>query len=131
MHLDEVLHRLEQAGLKLKPSKCQILQSEVVFLGHVVSQVGIHPNPKSVKLPSFSDIAAPLTELTRKDAGFSWSGTAKTAFQKLKDALLSAPILVFHRDEGDFVLDTDASAIGIGAVLQQVQDGEEKVVAYG
>ena len=158
MHLDEVLHRLEQAGLKLKPSKCQILQSEVVFLGHVVSQLGIHPNPmlvESVKLwrapnsrrgvqqflglvnyyrcfiPSFIDIAAPLTELTRKDGVFSWSGTAETAFQKLKEALLSAPILVFPRDEGDFVLDTDASAIGIGAVMQQVQDGEEKVVANG
>ena len=157
-HLDEVLLRLEQAGLKLKPSKCQILQTEVVFLGHVVSQEGVRPNPKLVEsvkdwkapecrrevqqflglvnyyrrfIPEFSEVAAPLTELTRKDETFGLSEAAETAFRRLKGTLHSAPILSFPCDEGNFTLDTDASAIGIGAVLQQMQDGEEKVIAYG
>ena len=158
MRLEEVLERLEKAGLKLKPSKCQILQREVLFLGHLVSELGVQPNPRlieSVKswpvptdrkgvqqylglvnyyrrfVPRFSDIAEPLTSLTSKEVEFQWGDEAQSAFDALKEALCTAPVLSFPLDEGDFILDTDASAVGIGAVLQQVQDNEEKVIAYG
>ena len=157
-HLDVALGRLEAAGLKLKPSKCHILQPEVLFLGHVVSEQGMRPNPQLIDcvrnwkpptsrrevqqflglanyyrrfVPKFSDLAVPLTELTRKDQDFKWGEEAQGAFQSLTQALCSAPILSFPRETGDFVLDTDASATGVGAVLQQIQDGEEKVLAYG
>ena len=156
--LDEVLRCLEEVGLKLKPSKCNLLQREVLFLGHLVSRSGVQPNPKLIEsvvewkaptngkevqqylglvnyyrrfVPAFSDIAAPLTELTSKHTEFFWNYGAQEAFLKLKEALCSAPILSFPMDSGDFVLDTDASAISIGAVLQQVQNGEERVISYG
>ena len=156
--LDEVLRRLEEVGLKLKPSKCNLLQREVLFLGHLVSRSGVQPNPKLIEsvvewkaptngkevqqylglvnyyrrfVPAFSDIAAPLTELTSKHTEFFWNYGAQDAFLKLKEALCSAPILSFPMDSGDFVLDTDASAISVGAVLQQVQNGEERVISYG
>ena len=81
-------------------------------------------------IEDFSTIAVPLTELTSKEVIFDWSSNAQSAFERLKEALCSTPILAFPRDEGEYVLDMDASAYGIGAVLQQVQDGEERVVAY-
>ena len=156
--LDEVLLRLEQSGLKLKPSKCQILQDKVVFLGHVVSEQGVLPNPKLVEsvtdwlvprcrrevqqflglanyyrrfVPGFSDVAVPLTRLTSKEVDFAWESDAQTAFDQLKQALCSAPVLSFPQEGGDFILDTDASAFGVCGVLQQLQHGEEKVIAYG
>ena len=55
----------------------------------------------------------------------------QTAFELLKQALWSAPILSFPREEGNFILDTDASARRHGGILHQVQDGEERVLAYG
>ena len=158
LRLDEVLGRLEDAGLKLKPSKCQLLQKEVLFLGHVISEQGVQPNPRLIEavkewavpssrkevqqylglvnyyrrfVPEFSSIAVPLTELTSKQVEFHWSEEAQQAFERLKEALCSAPVLSFPRDEGELILDTDASAVGIGVVLHQKQDDEEKVVAYG
>ena len=152
--LDEVLRCLEEVGLKLKPSKCNLLQ-RVLFLGHLVSRSGVQPNPKLIEsvvewkvttnrkevkqylglvnyyrqfVPAFSDIAVPLTELTSKHIEF-WNDGAQEAFLKLKEVLCSAPILSFPMDSGDFVFDTDASAISVGAVLQQ--DGEERVISYG
>ena len=155
--LDEVLVRLESAGLKLKPSKCKLLQEEVLFLGHVVGKNGIQPNPKLIDavknwkapvnkkavqqylglcnyyrkfIPNFSDIAFPLTQLTRKEAEFDWTDSAQRSFETLKASLCQAPILAYPMNEGEFILDTDASDVGIGAVLQQVQDGKEHVIAY-
>ena len=157
VRLDEVLCRLINAGLKLKPSKCQLLRQEVLFLGHVVSSSGIRPNPRLVDavtnwkaptsrrkvqqylglcnyyrrfVPKFSTLACPLTRLTSKDITFRWDDAAQAAFEALKEALCSAPILSFPLEDGYYVLDTDASDIGIGAVLQQVQNGEERVLAY-
>ena len=77
----------------------------------------------------FADISKPLNSLTQKDALFEWSSKCDMAFQELKAKLITAPILAyprFHQNASHFVLQTDASATGLGAVLEQ--DGH--VIAY-
>jgi len=72
-------------------------------------------------------MAYPIVEKSRQ---FEWTEDFYTALQSLKDALISAPVLALPRDKGMYVLDTDASNYSIGAVLSQMQDGEERVIAY-
>ena len=81
-------------------------------------------------MPDFSTIAAPLTRLTSKEVPFVWNLDAEQSFNRLKEELSTAPILAFPKEVGEFILDTDASDIGVGAVLQQMQDNEERVIAY-
>ena len=157
-NLRKVFDRLSEAGLKLKPKKCQFLQEEISFLGHIVSKSGIRTDPakvaavKEMKSPEtvtqvksflglasyrkfvkdFSKIAKPLFNLTKKEKKFIWEEGTEAAFQELKNRLISAPILAFPQADGsEFILDTDASAYAIGAVLSQVQEGRERVIAYG
>ena len=152
-----VLARLRTAGLKLKPQKCAFFQKSVSFLGHVISEKGIAtdpikteavvqwPVPRNVKelrsfiglssyyrrfVKDFANIAAPLHELQKQGRPFRWTSEAQEAFETLKGALASPPILAMPNDTGQFVLDTDASDVAIGAVLSQVQDGVEKVIAF-
>jgi len=77
------------------------------------------------------DIAKPLHVLTAKHQPFIWGTDQETAFETLKQKLISAPILPSPVDNGAYVLDTDASLIGLGVVLQQYQNKELKVIAYG
>jgi len=155
--LEAVLSRLENANLKLKASKCALFQRRVVFLGHVVSHDGIScdpekvavvkdwPTPRTISdirsfcglasyyrsfIKGFADIARPLHELTRIGARFEWSDLRQRAFDTLKSSLTTAPILAAPRDEGLYYLDTDASDVALGAVLQQEQEGEIRVIAY-
>ena len=161
IHLERmrnVFDRIRQAKLKLRPDKCHLLQKEIKFLGHIISERGIAMDPdklacvrswpapvklKEVRafvglcsyyrryIQGFSLIARPLHALTKKNARFEWSLECQAAFQCLKERLTTAPIIALPRDEGTFTLDTDASKYSIGAVLSQNQDGEERVVAYG
>jgi len=78
----------------------------------------------------FSDIAAPLHALTKKNHVFSWTNECQQSFDCLKQKLTEAPILSLPLDDCPYVLDTDASDHGIGAVLSQVQNGEERVICY-
>jgi len=71
-----------------------------------------------------------LHDLTRKNATFEWSDACETLFTELKHLLTSPPILGTPRDEGNYILDTDASDYALGVVLQQEQDGEVRVIAY-
>ena len=156
--LDEVLTKLGQAGLKLKPKKCHFFCKEVIYLGHRVSTEGIATDPEKVEavqnwrvptnltdvrsflglcsyyrrfIPQFSTTAKPLTKLTEKNQGFKWGTEQEEAWAVLKQKLLTAPILAYPDPQCEFILDTDASAYGIGAVLSQVQNGQEKVISYG
>jgi len=156
--LEEVLKRIAGAGLKLKPKKCHFFCKEVLYLGHVVSAEGISTDPAKVQavqdwgvprdltdvrsflglcsyyrrfIPKFSTIAKPLTKLTEKNVGFMWGTDQEEAWLELKQKLLTAPILAYPDPTREFIVDTDASAYGIGAVLSQVQDGAERVIAYG
>jgi len=158
-HLEQlgtVLDRLEQHTLKLKPTKCSLFQRKVTFLGLVVSEQGVAcdpdkveavaswPRPKNIGevrtfcglasyyrtfVPNFAQIARPLHELTKKNAHFRWSDDSERAFEELKVRLTSAPVLASPRDEGTFVLDTNASDSALGVVLQQEQDGLLRVIA--
>ena len=155
--LRELFERLQGAGLKLKISKCRLLQREVVFLGHRVSAEGLSmdpgkigairewPMPRCLRearsflglcsyyrkfVPDFSEIAAPLHALTRKNVRYLWSLDCQKAFEELKRRLISSPVLALPRDDGEYILDTDVSESVVGAVLSQVQEGEERPVAY-
>lgn len=87
-------------------------------------------------IPAFSKVAAPLNALTRgtathsKTASIKWSPACQQAFEQLKETLLSAPILAYADFTQPFRLYTDASFEGLGAVLAQVQGGQERVIAY-
>ena len=156
--LNEVFLRIRAAKLKLRPDKCKLLQREVTFLGHVVSANGIAmdanklavmrdwPTPQCLRevrafvglcayyrryVKDFSVLARPLHLLTHHGVRFVWTPECQEAFDTLKEKLTSAPIIALPREEGEFRLDTDASNWAIGAVLSQVQDGEERVIAYG
>jgi len=155
--LAAVFDRLGRAGLKLRPEKCSFFQRSVRFLGHVVSSEGIATDPEKVKavrdwpvptsvtetraftglasyyrrfVPNFAELASPLHALTQKNARFVWSDEAQEAFEKLKAALTSPPVLAMPRDEGEFVIDCDASEKTLGSMLSQVQDGTERMIAY-
>ena len=157
-HLRTVFQRMREAKIKLNPNKCHIYQRQVAFLGHIVSQEGVATDPEKVRkisdspapqdihqvrsvlglfsyyrrfIPDFSEIAKPLIKLTEKDKPFFWKEEQQTAFERLKQLLDQAPILSHPRSEGQYILDTDASNEGIEAVLSQIQDDEEKVIAYG
>ena len=82
-------------------------------------------------MKDFATIAKPLHRLTEKTAKFEWTSECQTAFEEIRHRLVTAPILAFPDYEREFILDTDASDTGIGAVLSQVQeDGSERVIAY-
>lgn len=81
-------------------------------------------------IPKFSEIASPMTQLTKRNKTFNWTTTCSESFQKLKDLLIKTPILTFPTTEGHFILDTDESANGIGAVLSQMHNGQERVISY-
>ena len=75
-------------------------------------------------------ITTPLNDLLKKDQPYRWLTECQEAFEKLKEVLSTPPILALPNDEGTFVLDTDAAESSIGAVLSQIQDGQERVIAY-
>ena len=160
-HLDnlrEVLERLRYAGLRLKPKKCHFAQPQVVYLGFVISHSGISadakkvdavkgfPVPKDVKqlrsflglasyyrrfVLGFLKIASPLFVLTKKDVPYVWSDECQQAFNELKARLTEAPVLVYPDFAERFILETDASGLGLGAVLSQKQpDGKVAPIAY-
>ena len=148
-NLREIFMRLSRAGLRLKPSKCKLVRREVEFLGYNVSGGGISADPRKVRavteyprpndlralraflgllsyyrrfIPRFYAIAQPLYSLTRKDTPFLWSADCETAFHQLKGQLTLAPVLAYPQFGKDFLLETDASGVGLGAVLSQKQE---------
>ena len=155
--LEAVFQRLRWANLKLKPSKCKLFQLKVKFLGSVVSEKGIEPDPDKLTAISkwpvpenltevrafvglasyyrrhvegFSDIAKPLSELTKKNQPFLWGPEQQSAFDKLKYCLTHYPVLAPPIPGGKYIIDTDASDFAMGAVLQQEQHGIIRVIAY-
>ena len=155
-HLRQVFQRLSSAGLTLRGHKCSIGKTEVTYLGHTFNSSGMSPSSDKVDaivnwgtpqntsdvrrflgissyyrryIPEYAKMAGPLYEISQCKADFRWSNQAQQAFSQLKEALTSAPILHypnFGSDAGPFVLQSDASATGLGAVLEQ--DGH--VIAY-
>lgn len=79
----------------------------------------------------FAKLVRPLLDLTKKGRQFIWSDECEKVFTKLNECFSSPDILAYPLDEGDYILDTDASDMAIGGVLSQIQNGTEKVIAYG
>ena len=158
-HLELVFSNLRAANLTLQPSKCRFAAAEIEYLGFLISGSGIRTNPlktsaidtfpqpktaKKVKsflgmtsyyrkfVKDYAHIASPLTALLKKDVKFKWTPQCEKAFQTLKDALTSAPILAFPQFDRPFILATDASEHAMGYVLSQLGDDEkEHPIAYG
>ena len=155
--LEEVFRRFVSAGLKLKPSKCVLFQKSVAYLGHIVSKNGIETDPVKVErvcewpvpesstevksflglagyycrfVPNFASVARPLRKLTEANVDFAWTSECQSSFDALKKLLSTAPILSYPDFSAEFILDTDASNHGIGAVLSQLKDGVEHPVAF-
>ena len=157
-NLEEVFQRLAEANLKLNPEKCVFFHTQVSFLGHLVSESGISVDPEKTRavqnwpvprnvtevrsfiglcsymrrfISGFSSICKPLHLLTQKDHTFEWTDECQKAFDTLKTALTTAPILGFPQEsQGEFIVDCDASNDALGAVLSQVQDGQERIISY-
>ena len=72
-----------------------------------------------------------MTKLLRKGTDFEWTESCQNALEKLKAALVGPEVMGYPRDEDGYILDTDASNLGICAVFSHVQDGLECVIAYG
>lgn len=156
--VQEVLKRIQDSGMKLKPNKCNRFQKQVTFLGRIVSPQGILPNPDNISkilqwprpttvtefrqligmgsyyrkfIKGFAYLVRPLVELTKKGKQFIWTDECENVIIKLKESFKSPDILAYHLDEGEYILDTDASDVAIGGVLSQIQNGSKKVIAYG
>ncbi|GBG80029.1 hypothetical protein CBR_g30398 [Chara braunii] len=149
-HLEEVLQVLKDAQLHLNLEKSEFGKDSVIYLGHRLSASGLEPEATKVEVirnwpqpanvrelrsflglasyyrkfvPKFSVIAHPLSRLTSKNVAYAWCEKCETAFQALKEALVSHPVLRIADPNLTFVVTTDASQFGIGAVLQQ-DDGD-------
>lgn len=152
-----VIQRLKDAGLTVNPEKIQVASNQVQFLGHLFSNksVTIHPDrtkpidefppPRNIKqlsrflgmaafysrfIENFAAITQPLNTLKRKGVKFEWGPSQQTAFDKIKAALVSTPILRMPDFNRPFVLHTDASGSAVGAVLSQEHNGHLLPVAF-
>ncbi len=156
-NLREVLTAIRSAGLRLNPAKCNLLTRQMHFLEYVVSESGVAtdqtkvaamrdwPPPTNIselrsflRLASyyrrfdrdFATISSPLHQLTNKGRRFGWYEDCAAAFRQLKAALIHAPVLAYPDPNQPFLVDTDASNVGVGAVLSQRGEAGERVVTY-
>lgn len=155
--LNLVMKRLCDAGLTLNWDKAQICRPELRYLGYVIDRDGLHVDPDKVKaildfpqprtvrqvrrflglaswyrrfVPHFASASAPLSDLLKKNKKWSWTDDQEKAFRELKDVLVSAPVLTCPDFSRPFILQTDSSSIGLGAILSQVFEDGEKPIAY-
>jgi len=156
-NIRKTLDRFRQHNMKLKPKKCSLLRQEVEFLGRVVSRNGVSISPEKLNavrswpkptdkqgvmsflgfanyhrdhIQHYAEIVSPLYDLVNQKNDFVWTGDHDHAFNKTIEVLTTAPVLTFPSPEGLFILDTDASHGTIGAVLSQLQEGQERVICY-
>jgi hypothetical protein len=144
-HVRTVLQRLRNHNLAVKHSKCSFGTTTVTYLGHVITAQGVAmdaekiaavqawPPPRTVRvvhgflgligyyhkfIQSYGELAVPLTQLLKREA-LRWTPEASKAFDSLKAALTSAPVMPLLNFEKLFIVDCDVSRSGFGAVLHQ------------
>jgi hypothetical protein len=147
-HLRQVLQTLRESHFYANPKKCDFMKEEISFLGHRVSANGLKVDPEKVRavadwkvprdvhgvrsflglanyfrrfLQGYSKMVFPLTDLTKKYMRFIWTSECQEAFEKVKHALTNAPVLAPPELGKPFEVVSDASSVGLGAVL--LQDG--------
>ncbi len=157
-HLEELFTRLRKVNMKIHPKKCEFVVTSIVYLGHKILPNGIMahwakivailemPNPTDVRtlrsfiglcnyyriyVQDFNTIAHPLYALLKKDVAQTWSEEAKEAFDTLKEKLSEFPILRRLDFSKVFILHTDQNALGIGAIVGQLdEESKEYVITY-
>ena len=152
-----MLRRLRKFGLYAKAEKCEFHTDTTEYLGYVLSPSGLTmapekiqaiqdwPEPRKVKdiqlflrftnfyhhfIPEYSKITVPLMRLTRKDALWNFDAKCRNAFNALKSAFTTAPILAHYTPDAQLVVETDASDYAIAAILSQWQNGELHPLAF-
>ena len=152
-----VFTKIRNAGMRAKPTKVEIGQTKIEFLGYVIDRAGIHvnpervgrvkdyPAPKTLKalkrslgmtsyvrrfIEDYAQKAQPLTDLTREYVGFTWDDDKQQAFVKLKNALIAAPVLALPNFDKPFRLYADASNNALGATLMQDAGEGLRPIAY-
>src|SRR5260221_7554986 len=145
----EILQTLHSYKLFLQPEKCKFECQEVDYLGLTISKDHVAmdpikvqgvmdwPQPMKVKdvqsfigFVNFSEITRPLHMLTWKSKDWSWGAAEQQAFDVLKNAITSAPMLTFPSRSGLFCLECDASNFTMGAILSQQQDGLFHLIGF-
>ena len=158
IHIQKVLHAFQTENIKLKMSKCKFARKSVQYLGHLITKnkftplndnliaIREFPVPSKIKnvqqflgkinyyckfIPFAYKILNPLYKLLKKDNRFEWTDSCQNSFDNIKKFLMSKPILSIYNPNKMCHLFTDASRIGIGAVLKQMQtDGELHPIGY-
>jgi len=158
-HVRQVLARLREHDLHVKPEKSRFHATTIEFLGFIISPEGISMDPAKTKAVSnwpapstlkelqsflgfanfyrrfiarFSDIVVPLVRLTRKDVQYTWGSDQQTAFDAIKHAFTQAPVLAHFNPEYPLLVETDASDHAVAAILSQISslDGELHPIAF-
>lgn len=145
LHLENAFRILVSGQFSLKLSKCMFAQQQLEYLGHIVAGEGVRPVPEKVQaiqtwptphspralrgflglagfyrqfIRGYTTLEASLTKLL-SHGQFQWSPEANDAFQKLKDTITTSPVITLPNFKALFVVETDASGTGMGAVLSQ------------
>ena len=156
-HLCSILSRLRSEKFYGRLAKCDFFRTEVEYLGFDVGSYGIKPSLSKIRAIAewptpecvrdvrsfvglanfyrkfirwFSEIASPLTDLTKKDRKSEWGPKEEEAFERLKTSLVSAPILQLPDFDREFTVTTDASEVSVGGILQQNFGQGLQPVAY-
>ena len=155
--LHKVLRRLQENGLTINLPKCQFGMSRVGFMGMMLTEKGTGPTDARVKviqdarepstqaevrsflglanssarfIPGYATVVEPLRHLLVKDAEFEFGPEQKAAFQELKDRMAEAATLAYFDKNARTIVIADASPVGLGVVLAQIQDGNPVPVYY-
>ena len=150
-NLESVMRKLEESGLTLNYEKCEIGVSSMVYMRDVFSGEGLRLSSDGVKaiveapappnlfevrrflgslkfwakfISNFATISSPLWDLTKKDTKWRWGPNQNEIFNEIKDQLVRVPVIAYHRQGAPTRLMTDASPVGIGAILEQKQEDE-------
>ena len=151
--LEKVIRKATEWNLKLNFKKCQLRQSSVKYVGHIISDKGVHPDDEKIKavkempdpqskedvrrflgfiqylakfIPNLSEIDAPLREILKKKTEFFWEKSQQESFEALKEACCKAPVLSLYDVKKEVTIQCDASSYALEGVLLQ----EGKPIAY-
>ena len=160
-HVEQVLEKLSEYGLKVSPRKCKLFKDEVTYMGHTIlvkdgrpciaamkdktDAIRHLPVPTTVRkvrgfvgavnylsmfVPKLQELLRPLYDLTKKGCRFVWGEKQQDCFDAIKKILVTPPVLTMPRSHGLLRLYSDTSRVATGASLWQIQDGQERLLAF-